>query len=246
LITDGSTPTTNESLSVIVPIYNEVQSLCPLLEEIEKHIAPIARELEVICVDDGSTDDSLRMLKSMTAKFPYLKVIRQKNQGHGAALSSGILSAKMQWLLLIDSDREIPLEVFSKFWRDKSDFDAVFGARKERADGALRKWGSRFLRNVLGLFYSQLPRDLNCPFKLVRRESLIPLNDWLKSLPLVPSIEIALYVSQVGRHVSLGVDHKIREFGESHLKKLKFLKFGLRAFFEILRFKMKTHQRERT
>ncbi len=122
-------------LSVIIPVYNVEKYLAECLDSV---CAQTLRDIEIICIDDGSTDRSLEILKEIAAKDSRLRILRQQNRGAGAARNYGIREAKGQYLFFADADDRLAPDLLEKATAlaEKASADIVaFGFRRFNADG---------------------------------------------------------------------------------------------------------------
>lgn len=130
-----------KSLSVIVPCYNEEESLPALFERIEKVAETWPENYEVVCIDDGSKDSTVELLRAQHAKNPKWKlVILSRNFGHQAAVSAGLESVTGDVVAIIDADLQDPPELIADLiekWREG--FEVVYAVRKKRKEGPFKK-----------------------------------------------------------------------------------------------------------
>lgn len=130
-----------ESLSVIIPCYNEEESLPALFERIEKVAGDWPENYEVLCIDDGSDDRTVDLLRAQHERNPRWKVvILSRNFGHQAAVSAGLKAASGDVVAIIDADLQDPPELirdFIKKWREG--FEVVYAVRKKRKEGPLKR-----------------------------------------------------------------------------------------------------------
>lgn len=130
-----------QSLSVIVPCYNEEDSLPTLFERIEKISGDWPDDFEVICIDDGSSDRTVDLLREQNARNAKWKVvILSRNFGHQAAVSAGLESATGEVVAIIDADLQDPPELITDLiekWREG--FEVVYAVRKKRKEGVFKR-----------------------------------------------------------------------------------------------------------
>ena len=122
-------------LSVIIPVYNVEKYLAECLDSV---CAQTLGDIEIICIDDGSTDSSLEILKEVAAKDSRLRILRQQNRGAGAARNYGIREAKGQYLFFADADDRLVPDLLEKATAlaEKASADIVaFGFRRFNANG---------------------------------------------------------------------------------------------------------------
>lgn len=161
------------SLSVILPALNEAENLRRGVGPAIAALSALGVDWEVVIVDDGSTDDTWAVVESWHAREPRVRGIRHRqNQGYGAALRTGFRSARMERLFFTDADLQFDLRELPLLLRHADQHDIVAGYRRCRRDPVGRRlnawaWG----RLVDGLFDLGV-RDVNCAFKIFRREVL--------------------------------------------------------------------------
>ena len=161
-------------LSVVIPAYNEVKSLQKgVLNEVFDYLSQQKFAWEVLLVDDGSTDATLRLLKNFAAKHNGFRVLAEPHRGKGGTVIAGVLKAKGDIVLFADMDQATPIGEVEKFLpKFNEGYDIVIASRVGR-EGApiirkLMAYGFAVLRTlVLRLPY----RDTQCGFKAFRREA---------------------------------------------------------------------------
>ncbi|MCU0520817.1 MAG: glycosyltransferase [Anaerolineae bacterium] len=165
-------------LSVIIPCYNEQKNLeHGVLAEVSTYLASRPYLWEVIVVDDGSTDDSLALVKSFVADEPGFAVQAIPHGTKPAAIAEGIRRARGELVLFADMDQSTPIQELDKLLPWSSEFPVVIGSRGAEREGftALRQAGSTVFRMLRATFLLRDVRDTQCGFKLFRREVLARL-----------------------------------------------------------------------
>ncbi len=235
----NSSPATACPLSVVMPAYNEEESIAEAVDEVRTHVLDLVRGSELWVVDDGSRDHTPAILAELATIEPRLHVLNKTNGGHGAALIAGLAQARGDWMLLVDSDRQIPLDAFSAAWDRRRGFDALFGERKNRRDPLVRKLVTAALKLQVRLLFRTRLADPNAPFKLVSRNLW---NGARKVIPpdcLIPSVFLAVYAHRAGsRWAGVAVAYRARSAGQTSLSKLKLARFSARSLGQLLAFKM--------
>jgi glycosyltransferase involved in cell wall biosynthesis len=176
-------------LSVVVPCFNEEGNIARVAGQAAEVGRTLASELEIVVVDDGSTDDTAQVLKALRAEIPELTIVTHlRNRGYGAAVRSGLDRASMDLVFLTDGDGQFDLGELPEAARLLRDHDVVAGYRVARSDGWWRGlWGrtwTALVNSALGLGV----RDANCAFKLLP-QSLLRSSD-LRSDGALISAEI--------------------------------------------------------
>jgi glycosyltransferase involved in cell wall biosynthesis len=161
-------------LSVVLPAYNEADNLAAVVEDAGMHLRAAGIAHEIVVVDDGSDDATPSVLAMLEAQQSTLRsVVHATNLGYGAALRSGVETAKGRFVLLSDGDGQFRMDDLATLWRYRYDADVVLGYRNPRNDPFLRRvagwvYNRVFVRALLGGHF----RDVNCGFKLFSREVL--------------------------------------------------------------------------
>jgi len=226
------------TLSAVMPVFNEVDGIKEAVEELRQAVLGLVPDSEFVVVDDGSTDGTGDVLKEFDDRGE-ITLISQTNKGHGGALANGLNAARGQFLFLLDSDRQIPLEAFGLLWQVRSGRDAILGVRQKRQDPRHRLILTRFVRFFLNTLFAVNLRDANAPFKMVKREVWTSASRGLDPEPLVPSLLLASYAARYCQISEVGVPHAPRLTGEVTLRKIKLIKFCLKAILESIVFRVK-------
>lgn len=182
------------SLSVVMAVHDEVQTVAAVIGEIRQHILPRVPDAEILVVDDGSRDGTGALLDELSREEVHLHIFHQTWQGHGPAVRRALDLANGEWVLLLNSQGQIALNNFSELWAAAQDVDVVFGVRT----GSLRPF-TRWLRmlSIRGAmkvgFHLRLS-DANCPFKLLHRSVWQKARDVIPPHTLIPSLLLAIYI----------------------------------------------------
>jgi glycosyltransferase involved in cell wall biosynthesis len=216
-----------DGVSVVVPVYNEEECLERLQEEIEEALASIPHE--VIYVNDGSTDDSRRILDALAARYPNTSVVHfRRNFGKSAALAAGFERVRYEAVATMDADlQDDPAEVPRMLeMLVEEDLDLVSGWKKSRKDPLEKRLPSRLFNKTTQVLTGVDIHDFNCGLKVYRREVVREVTLYGELHRYVPAL--AHYRGfRVGE---LAVNHRPRGGGSS--------KFGLeryvRGMFDLL------------
>jgi dolichol-phosphate mannosyltransferase len=233
----------NPRLSVIMPVYNEEGAIAAAVNEVKEHVLALIPASELVVVDDGSRDGTGRLLDDAAATDPRIKVIHQPNGGHGAALLTGLKASSGEYIFLIDSDRQIPLDNFRSAWSEVlAGRDAVFGVRRRRYDPVLRLYLSRLIRHSVNVLFRVQLRDANAPYKLFRRGVWHEARECVPDGTLAPSMFLAIVAKSRGYNIlEIDVTHKERDTGEVALRKFKLLKFCARGLGQMIALIRRVH-----
>lgn len=163
----------NMDISVVLPIYNEKDNLVPLFEELEGVLSSTGKQYEVIAVDDGSTDGSVEVLKSVAEERKNVKALFfRRNCGQAAAFDAGFRAATGNVVITMDADRQNdPADIPTMIAKLDDGFDMVTGWRKERKDGlATRKLPSRIANFIIRRITGTRIHDLGCSLKVYKKQ----------------------------------------------------------------------------
>lgn len=200
-------PTDPPAVSVIVPVFNEQDSISLLQSELSQALAGL--DHEIIFVDDGSTDRTADTIE----RRPEVRVLRfEKNTGQSAAIYAGLNAARGTTLVLIDGDlQNDPADIPKLLAEISRGADLVCGYRAQRKDTLVKRLTSRIANFVRSRFTKDGVRDTGCTLKAIRRECvrvLIPFKGMHRFIP-------ALVKGAGYRLVEVPVNHRPRRFGQS-------------------------------
>lgn len=229
-------------VSVVMPSFNEAGSIEDAVRDVQQHVFAVVPNAELVVVD-SSRDDSPEILNRLAKEDDRVRVIFQPPCGHGPALRAGMDAARGEYLLLIDSDRQIPLDVFPSLWQQAEGRDAVMGMRVQRDDPFLRLCLTKVVRQAIAILFGQRIYDTNVPFKIVRR------SVWQQAAPLMtpdtlaPSLFLAIFL-HVGRFdvAVRETPHQARRTGTVSIRRWKLFKVCLKAFRQLLQFRTRLKQ----
>lgn len=204
-------------LSVFFPCYNEEGNLPVLLEHALKVIPTVASKYEIIIVNDGSTDNTVRIANIYAEKYPFIRVINQENQGYGGALNTGLHATKYKWVFFTDADLQFNISEIKTFIENSNDFDLIIGYRKERVEGFRRYIQALGMKtwNWMLLGFPLFIKDIDCAFKLIKKEVIDDVGPLMSKGNLVTS-EFLLKAYKKNYAISqIGVTHYDRISGVS-------------------------------
>ncbi|MDD5613678.1 MAG: glycosyltransferase family 2 protein [Candidatus Omnitrophica bacterium] len=163
--------TNQDSISIVLPFYNEERHIYSAVEEIYKFSKNNLTDFEIILVDDGSNDDSCQKIEPLIKSLPDIKLIKHKvNSGYGAALASGFKSCSKKKIFFTDSDRQFEIKNLNLLLPYIEIFDIVIGYRKHRKDALLRLILSKGYNILMQILFKINVTDIDCAFKIFRRE----------------------------------------------------------------------------
>jgi len=210
-------------ISIIVPLFNEAESLPPLYTWIEKVMTANKLTYELIFINDGSTDNSWKVIQDLQKKSPNIHGIRfRRNYGKSSALYCGFAKAQGDVIITMDADlQDSPDEIPELFRMIKEDgYDLVSGWKKKRYDNKLTKNIPSKIYNATARKISGLKlHDMNCGLKAYRNEVIKNIEVYGEMHRYIPYLAKNAGFTNIGEKV---VEHHKRQFGKS--------KFGIERF----------------
>jgi glycosyltransferase involved in cell wall biosynthesis len=203
------------SLSIVIPVYNEVQNLANLHRELLTVLSGLFLDYEIIYVDDGSTDESLALLKEIAADQDAVTVIQlRRNFGQTAAISAGIDCARGQVVVCLDADlQNDPADIPRLLAKLEEGYDLVSGWRQERQDHWLWRRSISVVANwVISLITKVKLHDYGCTLKAYRRDLLNHIRLYGQMHRFIPALAMHVGASMA----EIPVNHHPRRHGKSH------------------------------
>jgi glycosyltransferase involved in cell wall biosynthesis len=212
-------------LSIVVPLYNEAESLPPLVEQLLAALRPLGRSFELVLVDDGSSDDTAAVLRHLAAQTTELvAVLLRRNYGQTPAMSAGFDASRGALIVTLDGDlQNDPADIPLLLERLEQGYDLVSGWRHQRQDPAMsRKLPSRVANRLIARVTGVRLHDYGCSLKAYRRELVEDMNLYGELHRFLP----ALAFIEGARISEVKVNHRARSFGSS--------KYGIDRTFRVL------------
>jgi len=172
-----------DSLYIIIPAYNEEENIRQVIEDWYPVAVQTGGVSRLVIIDDGSRDDTYKIVCEYAAARPQLIPLTKQNSGHGATVLYGYhyaIENHADYIFQTDSDGQTLSSEFARFWKLRRDYDMVIGHRKGREDGISRVIVTKTLKAVIRLCFKVTVTDANTPFRLMQTETL------KKHISLVP------------------------------------------------------------
>jgi len=227
-----------KSITVAMPAYNEAENIAAMIEDVIQVMSTLTDDYEVIAVDDGSRDGTGEVVKSLAEQHPQVRLVSHGvNQGYGAAVFSGLTSASKELVFFTDSDRQFDLREVAKLLEKIDGADLVVGYRAPRRDPFMRKLNGWGWSALVTLLFGYAARDIDCAFKLMRREVIERIKDEVASRGATFSAEFLVRAKRAGfriREVPI-YGHRPRVAGSPTGARPEVI---IRAFKELVRFRI--------
>jgi glycosyltransferase involved in cell wall biosynthesis len=212
-------------LSIFLPVYNEEENLDLLNRKLADAMAQLGRTYEIIYVDDGSTDGSLKILRDLASRDKRVRVIAlRRNYGQTAAMSAGIDHSRGEILIPMDADlQNDPLDIQRLLDKLDEGYDVVSGWRKDRKDKMLtRRMPSQMANRLISIISGVHLHDYGCSLKAYRREVMTDVKLYGEMHRFIP-----IYATWAGARVAeIPVNHHARHAGKS--------KYGLSRTIKVV------------
>lgn len=219
-------------LSIFFPFWNEEENVEKVVNNAILVAPKVADKWEIIIIDDGSSDNTLRIAKKLEENNTHIRTIsHQPNRGYGAALKAGFTNSKYKYIVFTDGDGQFDFSEVTRFIASIDTHDMVVGYRKQRHDHPFRHVLMNLLKIwdyfLFGFYY----RDIDCGFKLFKKTSLNKLLP-LRSEGAMITTEILAKAKNYGLQIGeVEVTHYPRKFGDQSGGNLRVI---LRAIKESI------------
>jgi glycosyltransferase involved in cell wall biosynthesis len=178
-------PDPARELLVVIPVYNEQASIRKVVMEWFQEIENWTENFVFLVINDGSTDSTSKLLHRLQTQLGRrLEIIERENRGHGQTCLEGYREAvarSFRHVFQIDSDGQCDPQYFFRFWRERENYDVIYGQRTRRDDGWRRVFASLILRVALFVWCRVNCVDANVPYRLMNTSILGDV------LPRIPS-----------------------------------------------------------
>ncbi len=199
-------------ISVVIPVYNEEENLPTLISQLTEVLQGLGKSYEMVFVDDGSTDQSRKVLKERASQDTHIRMLGfKKNCGETAAGAAGLKEARGRVIVTIDADLQNDPKDIPRMLEYLKDYDMVTGWRQEREDSWVKRVTSKIANGIRNWLSGEAVRDSGCTFRAYRRECLQDLKLYKGMHRFMPTL-----VKMEGfRVIEIPIAHRPRKFGES-------------------------------
>lgn len=218
--TDGTTD--SPELTILIPLFNEEESLPELCDWINRVVKGMGIRYEILFIDDGSSDDSWKVIQSLWEQYPVVRAFRfGRNYGKSAALDLGFQKALGQVVITMDADLQDSPDEIPRLYRMVSEegYHLVSGWKKKRYDPITKTLPSKLFNRVTRLFSGIKLHDFNCGLKAYQSRVTRTIHLYGEMHRYIPVIASQNGFGRIGE---LAVEHRARKYGVT--------KFGLERF----------------
>jgi glycosyltransferase involved in cell wall biosynthesis len=232
-------------LVVIMPIYNEEANISKVISDWCECLKGLGAHFQIVALDDGSKDKTEAILLSLESKSAdNLCVVSKPNNGHGLTCRTGYeiaVHSDAEWVLQIDSDGQCDPRHFADFWNGREQYDCIFGLRKSRDDGALRRLTSSICRVGSSLICGLDLKDPNVPYRLMRRQTLEKALRHIPSSFNIHNVALTFVLKTLPglRWHYVDIHFLNRQGGLNSINLLQVMTWGVEMVLELIRIKVR-------
>lgn len=202
-------------ISIFFPFWNEEDNI----ENVVKNAIPIAEKVankwEIIMVDDGSSDKTLKIAQKLASQNPHLRVVsHMPNRGYGAALKEGFTNARYELIVFTDGDGQFNFRQITKFFEKIDEADIVIGVRKRRIDHPFRHLLMNLLKVWDFIFFGFYFRDIDCGFKMFKKSALDKIMPFSSEGAMITTEILAKAKRANLKIAQVEISHYPRKYGD--------------------------------
>lgn len=222
-------------LTVVMPVYNEQELVTQAVEEWLRALDALGVDYRVCVYDDGSKDRTRALLEALASREARLSVSSHTNRGHGPTILRGYRESRSPWVFQVDSDGEMRAEAFGGLWSRREDFDFLLGSRRDRIETPARRLVTLVSRGAVRVLFGSGIRDVNTPYRLMRRSRLEPLLEGLPDDTFAPNVLLSGMAVRAGLRIyETGVPHEGRRAGSGSLTNWRLWRAAARSLVQTV------------
>lgn len=224
---------TGHELIVVIPVHNEAECVAEVIRSWAEALRQLNIEHLIRVYDDGSLDKSAAIVQEVMREVPSVELVQHERRGHGPTILRGYREATGNWILQVDGDGEVRPTEFPTFWRNRDAHDLVLGVRHGRRSPPSRRLISILARLVVFVTFGRVLRDVNCPYRLMRRKQFESLLSLLPANTFAPNVVLSAMAHASRLSVlEVPIQCHARAGGGSTLRRMRLLGATLRALWQ--------------
>jgi glycosyltransferase involved in cell wall biosynthesis len=229
-------------LSVFLPSYNEGKTIKDVVLNTREVLQGVAKKWEIIVVNDGSTDETKKIVSALQKEDPRIKLINhEENRGYGASFKSGLYNSKYEWISFIDSDGQFDFAEIAVFLKKQKETNAdlVIGYYKKRQVSKFKIITSKIWELSIFILFGLKVHDIDCGFKLISKKVAEKIPHLESERGAFISSEFLIKAKKAGFKIAeVPVTHYPRITGVGTGRKLNVI---IKSFIDLLRLWKKLH-----
>jgi glycosyltransferase involved in cell wall biosynthesis len=217
-----------------MPAFNEGDRIEAVLREWLRELDSLEIDYSFRIYDDGSTDETARIINDLCPTHSRLDCRTHKNKGHGPTVLLGYRDADCDWVFQTDSDGEVSATHFRDLWSRRQEYDLLLGYRVNRNSNLARKTLSWAARKAVSTLFSVQLRDVNVPFRLIRTTCLKQQLPFIPEGTLAPNVFLTGLIGRAGGRI---YEHPVEHqgSGSSSISTLGILRFAIVSLWQAAR-----------
>ena len=228
-------------LKVIIPVYNEDEIIGTVINDWVDCLTKLNTDFSIHIYNDGSKDNTLQILNSISEKDSRIIVHDKKNSGHGPTILKAYKENidDTEWLFQIDSDNEIESKYFGELWNSRNNYDFIIGNRVYEKRVMSRQIVSWFSRRTVYFLFKRGINDVNVPYRLMRSAKFAADIKTIPDDTFAPNVIISgIAIKRKMAVKQIKVISTNRKTGEVSIKKFKLFKSAVKSFFQTFKFRL--------
>lgn len=224
------------SLSIVLPAYNEAENVAGAVKEVSGVAQQLGTDYEIILVNDGSSDRTGEIARELEQRIPNFHLVEHHpNRGYGGALKAGFAAATKELIAFTPADKQFVFSEIERLLAKIDGADIVSGYRADRQDPLIRKFNALGWNSLVTILFGHLCRDIDCGFKLFRREVLEHVNI-ISDGAMIDTEFLAGAKARGFRIADVPVTHLPRTAGEATGANVAVI---VKAFRDLARFRLR-------
>lgn len=231
----------DDILYIVMPAYNEEDNIEKVIREWYMALEGKNKKSRIVVADSGSQDNTHNILLQLKKELNQLEILSNTGKQHGPkviSLYQYAISMKADYVFQTDSDGQTSVSEFDGFWKERTEYEGMFGYRKVRGDGKSRAFVEKIVCLLVKLYFGVNVPDANAPFRLMKTDTLSKYIDKLPSDYNIPNIMITTYFAYYHERIIFHtVSFKPRQGGKNSINIVKIIKIGCKALkdFKMLK-----------
>ena len=227
----------HEKLYIVIPAYNEQETIETVIQDWYPIIEKIGNDSKLVIIDDGSKDDTYKIMQECAKTREAFEPLTKPNGGHGATILFGYQYALDQgadYIFQTDSDGQTKSEEFWAFWERRNEYDMVIGHRNKREDGISRVFVTKVLKYVIRICFGVTVTDANTPFRLMKTNTLKKYIGLIPENYNLSNVLISVIYEKKGCGVKfIPITFRARQGGTNSINFHKIIKIGKNAVHDF-------------
>lgn len=231
-----------DSIYIVMPAYNEQDNIKGVVNQWYPIVDKIGSNSKLVIADSGSTDDTHDILIELKKEYPRIEILNKTGKQHGPkviALYKYAIENGADYVFQTDSDGQTNPEEFDDFWKERLQYDGIFGHRNDRGDGKSRAFVEKVVCMLLKLYFGVKVPDANAPFRLMKCDVLKKYIYKLDDNYNLPNIMVVTYYVHYKEKVAFKkITFKPRQAGKNSINIRRIIGIGWKALGDFHKLKM--------